>query len=89
MIGLFQEHGPCLISNSSDSVYLNRYSWNNNANMLYIDSPVGTGFSYGSLKDVGTSQAAARGVWNFLQIFLGDERFAKLRGREMGLWTES
>ncbi len=25
---------------------LNRYSWNRNASIIYIDNPVGTGFSY-------------------------------------------
>jgi vitellogenic carboxypeptidase-like protein len=25
---------------------LNRFSWNRNASVLYIDNPVGTGFSY-------------------------------------------
>lgn len=45
MIGLFQEHGPCGID-ANGSVYNNPYSWNNASNMLYIDQPVQTGFSY-------------------------------------------
>ncbi|KAG6831447.1 hypothetical protein H0H87_005119 [Tephrocybe sp. NHM501043] len=88
MIGLFQEHGPCRITNDSSTVTLNPYSWNNEANVLYIDQPVGVGFSHGDLK-VGTSQAAAADVWTFLQIFFSDTRFAKFQPNKLALWTES
>ena len=33
MIGLFQEHGPCLINNDSSAVRLNPQSWNQNSNV--------------------------------------------------------
>ncbi|KAG6832808.1 hypothetical protein H0H92_009427 [Tricholoma furcatifolium] len=88
MIGLFQEHGPCRITNDSSSVTLNPYSWNNQANMLYIDQPVGTGFSYGETI-VETSQEAASGVWTFMQLFFNDTRFTKYQQNEMAIWTES
>ncbi|KAL1860912.1 hypothetical protein Plec18170_001426 [Paecilomyces lecythidis] len=45
MIGLFQENGPCGID-SNGTVYNNPYSWSNASNMLYIDQPTQTGFSY-------------------------------------------
>ena len=88
MVGLFQEHGPCRITNDSSSVTLNSYSWNNEANMLYIDQPVGVGFSYGEMK-VGTSEEAAADMWTFLQIFLSDARFAKYSSQKLAIWTES
>ena len=40
---------PCNVNADSNSTTLNEFSWNNNVNMLYIDQPVGTGFSYVSL----------------------------------------
>ena len=46
LIGLFQEHGPCHV-NDDNTTYLNPYSWNNYSNIVYIDQPIGTGFSYG------------------------------------------
>ncbi|KAI0639117.1 alpha/beta-hydrolase [Trametes polyzona] len=88
MIGLFQENGPCRITNDSTAVTYNPYSWNNVSNMLYLDQPVGTGFSHGDTK-VGTSRQAAEDVWKFLQMFLADPKFSKYRTSEFALWTES
>ncbi|KAI0768574.1 alpha/beta-hydrolase [Trametes elegans] len=88
MIGLFQENGPCRIKNDSSGVTLNPYSWNNVSNMLYLDQPVGTGFSHGETK-VGTSQQAAEDVWKFLQMFFADSKFSKYQKAEFALWTES
>jgi carboxypeptidase C (cathepsin A) len=88
MIGLFQENGPCRISNNSQTVSLNPNSWNEVANVLYIDQPVGVGFSHGTLS-VGTSQQAAQDIWNFLQIFFADSRFSKFQKNDFAIWTES
>lgn len=51
LIGLFQENGPCIINEDSNSTSLNPWSWNNYANVLYIDQPVQTGFSYDYLQN--------------------------------------
>ena len=88
MIGLLQELGPCRINNDSADVSLNPYSWNNNANVVFIDQPVGVGFSYGKT-EVGTSQEAASDVWDFLQIWLKDDHFSHLQKNDLAIWTES
>ncbi|TFK22928.1 serine carboxypeptidase [Coprinopsis marcescibilis] len=88
MVGLFRAHGPCRISNDTRSLWFNRYSWNNDSNVLYIDQPVGVGFSRGDLR-VGTSQQAAVDIWKFLQIWFTDSRFSKFRNRPLHLWGES
>jgi len=88
MLGLFQENGPCRINNQSSGVDLNPTSWNDYANVLFIDQPVGTGFSYGT-ENVDTSQKAAVDVWKFLQIWFADPRFSKYVNRDFGIWTES
>lgn len=43
--GAFTEHGPFKLSNNGHLVR-NNYSWNREANMLYLESPAGVGFSY-------------------------------------------
>lgn len=45
MVGLFQEIGPCAID-ADENVVNNPYSWTNASNLLFIDQPVQTGFSY-------------------------------------------
>ncbi|KAJ7054534.1 alpha/beta-hydrolase [Mycena amicta] len=88
MYGLFQENGPCRITNDSSAVTLNPWSWNSDSNVLYIDQPVGVGFSHGTMS-VNTSIAAAADVWKFMQIFLKDRRFANLVPNKLAIWTES
>lgn len=44
MIGLFQEMGPMKVSNGK--LLRNPDSWNLKYNMLFIDNPLGTGFSF-------------------------------------------
>ena len=43
------ESGPCHINTAGNATELNPWSFNNHVNMLYIDQPVQTGFSYDSL----------------------------------------
>ncbi|KAJ4293176.1 hypothetical protein N0V90_008458 [Kalmusia sp. IMI 367209] len=87
MIGLFQNNGPCTFVNGTTPVF-NPYSFNNNVNMLYIDQPAGTGFSYGSdaaTKMINSTQLAIPYVYEFLQAFLQHEEFAALQGKKVGV----
>ena len=58
MNGALRENGPCFIADDSNSTYLNFWSWNNEANVLYVDQPVHTGFSYSSLRNVTWAPSA-------------------------------
>ncbi|KAJ9131642.1 Carboxypeptidase [Pleurostoma richardsiae] len=86
MIGLFQENGPCQFYNGSSLPQLNPHSWNNHVNMLYVDQPIGTGFSFGTGAANGTVSASEQ-VWVFFQTFL--KAFPKYSSRDFGLFTES
>lgn len=39
-------NGPCRVKHDSNSTEINLYSWNDVSNMLYLDQPAQTGFSY-------------------------------------------
>ncbi|KAF7288067.1 hypothetical protein GWI33_000121 [Rhynchophorus ferrugineus] len=45
LYGLFVENGPFYVEENG-SVTLREYSWHKNQSVIYIDQPVGTGFSY-------------------------------------------
>ena len=45
MLGFAQEHGPYMMVSGTDFWQINPWSWNQNANMLYIESPAGVGYS--------------------------------------------
>jgi carboxypeptidase C (cathepsin A) len=46
LLGFIQEHGPVIIPDYTATFKTNEFSWNKNANMLYLESPAGVGFSY-------------------------------------------
>ena len=68
-VALFGENGPCKVSADGSSTSRNEYSWNSKANVLYIDQPAGTGFSYGAGMD-HNEQGVATDMYDFLQQFL-------------------
>ncbi|XP_025670731.1 serine carboxypeptidase-like 45 [Arachis hypogaea] len=43
-VGAFSENGP--FRPNGEFLIKNEYSWNKEANMLYLETPVGVGFSY-------------------------------------------
>ncbi|KAI8871219.1 peptidase S10, serine carboxypeptidase, partial [Ramicandelaber brevisporus] len=45
LYGLFNELGPCFIGMDNQTAHINPFAWNNNANILFVDQPIGTGFS--------------------------------------------
>ncbi|KAM5588329.1 hypothetical protein ABKV19_006659 [Rosa sericea] len=44
--GATQEIGPFIVETDGHGLRFNNYSWNKEANMLFLESPVGVGFSY-------------------------------------------
>ncbi|KAL5492050.1 hypothetical protein ACEPAI_3497 [Sanghuangporus weigelae] len=85
--GLFMELGPCLIASVNSTKY-NPYSWNSNANIFFIDQPIGTGYSYHDIDDVvSTTEDAAQDIAAFIAMFF--ETFSKFKGRGFHLAGES
>ena len=54
--------------------------------MLYVDQPIGVGFSYGT-DDVDSTVSAATYVWTLIQAFFA--QFPQYESRDFGLFTES
>ncbi|XP_022723833.1 serine carboxypeptidase-like 31 isoform X2 [Durio zibethinus] len=44
--GATQEIGPFIVDTDGQGIKFNNFSWNKEANMLFLESPIGVGFSY-------------------------------------------
>ncbi|KAK0542739.1 hypothetical protein OC846_006526, partial [Tilletia horrida] len=86
--GLLFELGPCLIADGGKSTKYNPHSWNNNANLIFLDQPVEVGYSYSdSGSSVNNSQDSAKDVYAFLQLFL--QKFPELAKKDFHVAAES
>jgi carboxypeptidase C (cathepsin A) len=88
LLALFEENGPYHIEKNL-SLSINPYSWNSYANVMWIDQPVGAGFSYNKLGDLGvlTETEMAEDMYEFLQIFF--TQFSNLTNLEFYVTGES
>ncbi|OJT03086.1 Carboxypeptidase Y -like protein [Trametes pubescens] len=85
--GLFMELGPCRVT-SPNTTERFEYAWNDNANVFFVDQPVGVGFSYADHgEQVSTTADAAVDIASFVAIFF--EHFPKFKGRPFHMAGES
>ncbi|KAJ5212072.1 carboxypeptidase Y [Penicillium cinerascens] len=70
MIGLFEEVGPCLVNEHGNGTNHNPWGWSRNSSLLFVDQPVGVGFSYldEGYDLPGDSTRAAVDMHRFLQL---------------------
>ncbi|KAM1082945.1 hypothetical protein ACFX19_021817 [Malus domestica] len=80
-VGAFSENGP--FRPQGEVLVRNEHSWNTEANMLYLETPIGVGFSYST----DTSSYEARDNLLFLQKWL--EKFPQYRNRSLYITGES
>merc|ERR1712072_1661734 len=68
-IALFTENGPCTVNQDGKSTTKNPFSWNRHANIIFVDQPAGTGFSYGKKKSDydRNEKAVAEDLYWFMQ----------------------
>ncbi|XP_062106495.1 serine carboxypeptidase-like 25 [Humulus lupulus] len=88
--GASEEIGPFRINKTASGLNLNKFSWNTVANLLFLETPAGVGFSYSNrssdLFDSGDRRTAKDSL-QFLIRWL--ERFPRYKGREVYLTGES
>ncbi|AES62198.1 putative carboxypeptidase D [Medicago truncatula] len=88
--GASEEIGPFRIRPDGKSLYLNPYAWNNLANILFLESPAGVGFSYCNkttdMQNFG-DQKTAEDAYIFLVNWF--ERFPQYKHREFYMAGES
>ncbi|ORX54150.1 peptidase S10, serine carboxypeptidase [Hesseltinella vesiculosa] len=71
MLGLWNEVGPCR-TDGSTATYNERGSWNKVSNILFIDQPTNTGFSYAGQDQYSTTGSGApfyQAIQRFLKYY--------------------
>ncbi|XP_042409727.1 serine carboxypeptidase 24 isoform X1 [Zingiber officinale] len=88
--GASEEIGPFRINKTGSSLYLNKFSWNREANLLFLESPAGVGFSYtdtvSDLKNSGDERTAQDALM-FLIHWMS--RFPQYKNRDFYISGES
>ncbi|PVH32622.1 hypothetical protein PAHAL_9G445500 [Panicum hallii] len=88
--GAMLEIGPFFVNRDNKTLSRNKYAWNNVANMLFLESPAGVGFSYSNrtsdYNNTGDRSTAAD-AYTFLINWL--ERFPEYKGRRFFITGES
>lgn len=87
LFGLFTEMGPYEVVGSK--LQERKYSWHHNYSLLFIDSPVGTGFSYTDSEDgyCRNQDQIAKHLYKGIQEFYGV--FPEVRDRPLFITGES
>ena len=89
MAGFLTEHGPYVIPDGQKVPVANPYSWNREANMLYIEQPAGVGYSYCE-GDTDCASDDLRSAEDNLQVLLGwYAKFPEYRVNDLYLSGES
>ncbi|ONK68926.1 uncharacterized protein A4U43_C05F17470 [Asparagus officinalis] len=88
--GASEEVGPFRINRTGSTLYLNKFSWNREANLLFLESPAGVGFSYtntsSDLKTSGDDRTAQDALVFLIQWM---ERFPQYKHRDFYIAGES
>lgn len=70
-LALLVENGPCHLGKGETKTTRNEYSWNTEANLLYVDQPAGTGFSKAEPTGYDTNEKeVSTDLYHFIVEFL-------------------
>ncbi|XP_052194311.1 serine carboxypeptidase 1-like isoform X1 [Diospyros lotus] len=88
--GAMMELGPFRVNSDGKTLWENKYAWNNAANILFLESPAGVGFSYSNTTsdyDKSGDAMTAADSYSFLVNWL--ERFPEYKTRDFFITGES
>ena len=86
-LAMFGENGPYIVEDDL-SLTLNPHSWNNNATVIWLDQPVGTGFSYGGTP-CHNEDCVSSDIYDFLSTLLFDKYDGKYGRNAFHVFGES
>jgi cathepsin A (carboxypeptidase C) len=83
------ENGPCAPTEDGLDTVNNPYSWNANANIMWVDQPADVGYSYGNMPaDMSHNESmVSENMWQFLQGFF--EAFPEYQENAFFVFGES
>ena len=83
------ENGPFNLTDKGVPI-INDYSWNTKANLLFLDNPIGVGFSHAKRDDVPRFETAVKkNIQTFFQRWIDLPPFKQLQGRPIFITGES
>ncbi|XP_076918484.1 serine carboxypeptidase 1-like [Bidens hawaiensis] len=87
--GAMEELGPFRVNSDGKTLYRNDYAWNNVANVLFLESPVGVGFSYSNRSSdyMTGDKHTAKDSYTFLLNWL--HRFPQYKTHDFFITGES
>ena len=85
-VALFYENGPYQF-NEDSTLKSNPYAWNEVSNLLYVDQPIGTGFSKGGIHDARSEDEIAADMAEMLRGFVVQN--PEFEGRDFYITGES
>lgn len=88
--GMFLEHGPCLVGTHNSTAF-NPQAWTEVFNVVYVDQPVGVGFSYVDRNDENIyperTEESTLDLLSFINLFY--KAFPELRVQDLHISGES
>ncbi|KAF5952536.1 hypothetical protein HYC85_010480 [Camellia sinensis] len=88
--GAMQELGPFRVHSDGKTLYTNRFAWNKAANVLFLESPTGVGFSYSNTTSDYVSEGDKRTASdNYVFLLNWLERFPEYKTRDLYIAGES
>ncbi|KAL4600889.1 hypothetical protein ACB092_11G232700 [Castanea dentata] len=88
--GALVELGPFRVHSDGKTLYTNKFSWNYAANVLFLESPAGVGFSYSNTtSDYDKSGDSRTAADNYVFLVNWLERFPEYKDRDFYISGES